>query len=699
MDKNRKNIEYSGQITVFLTLILLIMITFLTTAIQSARLSALQSYSERNVKLGLQGLFSQYARPMWDNYHLFMLESEDENYYTQEIEAYQGDISGSLFQKEGQTITIEDMTCFLDDNGAYFRKQMVDYMKYHIPETIVSSEANDIEERNKNSQTASLLDDQIELTQSQSAMDQSVQDIIWLIEGVKIENGYIKTANNFVKQLCNGEITPQQTGVHNEIIWEKIKSEYICYDQIPVQHCTRLIGVISQALNKIEKLESEAMTAASSIKVSKAKHASMDTSKLNSTGLQVLEEIQSFEQTYEEKGQESYQSIIRMKEQLQENQAILSEYLSKVYTEDAEEVREILKGYKTRNLVFDYSDFVLEEPVNPAESVKNSFSNGLLSLVLDEVSTISTKLYPDDLFFQNQEKDEESQEESQEVSSDKSCDTTMVEDISKAAKESQVNAASKTVVEVKNQILEIEYYLKHFSCYTERYSIDSEIDDSELSANAASDEKSVEHERPYRYELEFIAAGGETEKEALTNVLNRLLLQRSLSNFSYLFTRKDICEKAHLTAVALVGFSGMEALIQMTKFTILYMYAMAEAVIDIALMLEGKEVAVWKTEQTFLLSYEELYQFNRGLVKQKVENAVPLTGGITQSYKDFLKELLYLRAQERRLNNAASLIQKNLKELYYEDFSITNGVCSMNVSGIYAYKEMKEIHVNVNCGY
>lgn len=629
MDNSWKNSSAGGEITIFLTLMLLILLSFFATAVESARMSALEAFGERNLRLAVQSVFSEYCRPLWDQYHLFMLEGDSaETRLPSEFEKYQSEISGSFFKQEENMFNLASETPFLEEGGEAFLHQIKEYMKYHLADDYFSDEKSKAEEMEKVKADAEEQIEQLEEAEEKAEADQSLLKIIRLVEGAVIKNGKAVPESCFIKQICPQNINAYEVGIQNQVIWEAMKEEYLCYDEVSAGKCRKIIGLIDQALSEIEQLE--------------AKETGGGTA-----------------------GNESlYRQIIAMKPTLYSNRLVLEKYLQEKQEEDSVF---ILQSYQIRGLKFDYGDLYLKKTENPVETLKKSFGSNLISLVVEDEEAISAKKLPAPFLLlpTNQKERDFCREAMSDMESD---------DSKKVKKCFSLFSDKSAGNEVLEAALEVAYYQEHFANYNSK-------DEGQL-----------------HYEQEYIIAGGETEREALEMVLDKLLLERGMFNFMYLLTDKEKGEKAHLTALALVGFSGMEALVQIVKISILLGWAMAEAVIDLAILLQGKKLPLWKTKESFLLDYEELFSFGKPLVMKKAGNFSG-AAGVGNSYEDYLRGLLYIEKQEERINRSLALIEHNIKLSYFEDFSLQEGIIGVFVEASYCYAKNKTIHTAVNYSY
>ena len=81
----------SGQITVFVSMILMLLFAFLCVLMESARTAGARWYLQMAASSAMDSVFSQYHRELWDRYRLLFAEYET----GEEIEA---DFAGYCFR-------------------------------------------------------------------------------------------------------------------------------------------------------------------------------------------------------------------------------------------------------------------------------------------------------------------------------------------------------------------------------------------------------------------------------------------------------------------------------------------------------------------------------------------------------------------------------------------------------------------------
>ena len=73
------------------------------------------------------------------------------------------------------------------------------------------------------------------------------------------------------------------------------------------------------------------------------------------------------------------------------------------------------------------------------------------------------------------------------------------------------------------------------------------------------------------YEIEYILYGKNSDKQNLAEMTKELALIRSGFNMLYIMTDSEKKEEAYTWAVSLVGATGIEPLVKLVQYTIMYL--------------------------------------------------------------------------------------------------------------------------------
>ena len=179
------------------------------------------------------------------------------------------------------------------------------------------------------------------------------------------------------------------------------------------------------------------------------------------------------------------------------------------------------------------------------------------------------------------------------------------------------------------RILFQEYLMKYFGCYTEAK------EDSAL-----------------QYELEYLIAGGSTDKENLAEVATRLLAIREAANFIFIQADKGKVAESLTLATLLIGYSCNPILVRAVQEGILAAWAFAESVSDVKSLLNGERIPILKTSFQWSTEGKNLSRNQKFDSSKKCENGL--------DYRDYLRILLYLGSKNTQSLRAMDLMEQNL---------------------------------------
>jgi hypothetical protein len=203
--------------------------------------------------------------------------------------------------------------------------------------------------------------------------------------------------------------------------------------------------------------------------------------------------------------------------------------------------------------------------------------------------------------------------------------------------------------EIGERLLVQEYINDHFAKFSEK-------------------EEEIKGRKPsvLTYEREYLLYGNRSDKENLEAIIGRLILLRTLLNFTTILADKDIRGDARIIAGKLVGFLGLPILVTLTQGILMILLAFASALVDTRALLIGKEVAILKKKVE--LEFSDLLLLTRDNINKKAE-AYKENG---LSYNNYLSIFLCLTNQKKLTYRMMDLIQENIKIRYGTDFKLEN---------------------------
>lgn len=153
------------------------------------------------------------------------------------------------------------------------------------------------------------------------------------------------------------------------------------------------------------------------------------------------------------------------------------------------------------------------------------------------------------------------------------------------------------------------------------------------------------------YELEYMIIGKNSDEANLKGVIRRLLLMREAANLAYLEGNAQRRQEAVVIASALTAAVGHPELEIVVRQGILAVWAYAESISDVRILLEGGKVSLVKTDEQW---HTEISRLSSTVASAK--------GGQQQtglSYSHYLQLLMWTMPDQKLSERAMDMIEKN----------------------------------------
>jgi hypothetical protein len=212
--------------------------------------------------------------------------------------------------------------------------------------------------------------------------------------------------------------------------------------------------------------------------------------------------------------------------------------------------------------------------------------------------------------------------------------------------------AYRGVEEAGEILLLQEYLMEHYNNY---------------NASVLSDEM-----KALDYELEYIIMGKTADYDNLKAVLKKILLVRTAMNLFTLLSDKKSNEEARILAAGFVGFTGLPALVEITKMIVITVWAFAESLVDVKALLQGKTLPLLKKGSDIQVGLYDLFRFNKEFIKIKAESIKGNKTLVDLNYEGYLKLFLYMESRTNKSFRAMDLIQENIQLKYEDSFYMKN---------------------------
>lgn len=200
----------------------------------------------------------------------------------------------------------------------------------------------------------------------------------------------------------------------------------------------------------------------------------------------------------------------------------------------------------------------------------------------------------------------------------------------------------------------------------------------------------VKFNRCMSYELEYVIGKKSSDIENLRSVVTQLLVLRETVNFLYLTTDAEKVEEARWLAIGLAGVSMNSAIIETVTIALLTAWAFAESVLDVRALLCGKQIPLLKGADTWTLNLSDIAGINQGYIMAK-ESPRGL------SYKEYLGILLLFERDEDIAMHAMDVQEATvLKQYPLSGFKMDNSIIETRVEIGYNYHPIFLSFYNLN---
>lgn len=196
-------------------------------------------------------------------------------------------------------------------------------------------------------------------------------------------------------------------------------------------------------------------------------------------------------------------------------------------------------------------------------------------------------------------------------------------------------SGEKAVSKITAKMMIGEYLLEHFSSAT-----------------------SKESKGALHYELEYIYAGKQSDRENLNEVLKKLLLVRFAANYAYLQTSASKKSEAKAVSLALCSAALLPEAAEAAAQVILACWAYGESIVDLRALLKYCHVPLKKDDESWQLSLSGLMNFEEN---GKIGDGKDQKNG--WDYNDYLRMLLYLSNKTIIKYRALDLIELNINKI------------------------------------
>ena len=641
----------SGQITVFISMIIMILFAFLCVLMESARTAGARWYLQMAASSAMDSVFSQYHRELWDRYRLLFAEYES----PEEIEQdFAGFLLPYLETKNWYPMALEqtaaeEIVRATDGHGAYLEKEILDYMKYGVWKLDFEGDAvPELWDYEREAEAVT------EMAQSYRLRTRDVWKLERVLEDI---SGNLDRQRTFREQGLNSLSSYDGAGFRRE--------------------AERMIGELRKIPGLVRQYEKEADKLATVLASDRQEQNARADRFSAGTAAALEEEIQEYEAYIAEDGkrrQEIRDLDLSSAEQIQRLEALIElsyevEREIEEWEDDDDEdgdggepdyeslwrpVRNGLEGIVIPVLSFAHG-IQDKEKEGWLKQVEQLYQEGMLGLLVPDGHQISEKLASTAELPSHTESYEE-------------------------------GAGSGSMVD---HVLVNEYcgmFFSQFCSGAEQKNISEKrekrkglsktgTDPGETTGDGTKPEIQLETQaQVLDYEIEYLLFGNASDRENLSDAVHRLLAVRSGLNLIHILSDSGKREQARALAAVITGAGSITPLILVTTFFVMSVWALGEALMDVKGLLAGKKVVLLKTSEDWTLDVENLLVLGR-------DGTLEAGGGERGlSYLSWLKILLFVEPAVRQEYRIMDVIQLNLGQ-GKSGFRMRNGVYQVHMSG------------------
>ncbi len=631
----RKRVE--GQITVFISLIMMSMFALFGVLLESARTAGARWYLQTAAASALDSVFSQYHRELWDSYRILFAEYQDEGELAEDFSRFLKPYleTENWYPIKEERISVEELRRATDAGGMYFEAEILDYMKYGIWD--LDFDADTVQEMWSTAREAGTVKRTAERYRGHGR------------EALRLEKALEKIS----------ECLERQKGRKSEAV--------AClgrYDGPGFRReALRLIGELERMPGLVQEYEKQADNLASRLKQSWEEYEGARADCTEPVQQLLEQEIREYEAYVAEDGVRRLE--IKALSSLSKEQGLFVEQC----IQEAEEIEERIDNWEDDEEDDDGPDLnamwsPLKRKVDRMSVPELSFAHGVKDKEKEGWLNRVEAMYQSGLL-------ELVVPEGVSVSAGKAGSLELPSSL--AGTEGSRNQGRGLF----DHVLVNEYCGKFFWNFCGK----------ELKGKAFGEtgktrqEFSGPQETALSYEMEYLVGGAGSDQENLTKAVHRLLAVREGMNLIHILSDGAKRSAVRNLAMVITGAAAVTPLLLVTSFFIMSVWALGEALMDVRGLLEGKKVPVLKTEETWTLGIDQLLVMGQ-------DGSVESGGGeIGLSYLSWLKILLLMENRAIQEYRMMDLIQMNLM-LGQENFRMRNSVYQTGIRGEFLGKHV-----------
>jgi len=619
-----------GEITVFLSLTLVCILSLCMGLLESARTAGARLYLSMAANSAMASVMSQYNRNLWDMYRLLYLEYESEGAIERSFEEY---LNFYLEQENFYPMKLEEteitkLVTMTEDGGKALEDGILSYVKYRLPDIAadLSGLAEDVAEASKVGDFRTLFKVCREAGKKTRKLEKARRNLETAL-----------TDMEKLKEKAEDAAARERKGKFEDN-GKKLLKKLRNFSGLVDKYEEEILKISAHRSETGEQGSSEEMSGASGTNGAAAGGAAaMDSAAAGEMGLELaaygnveeaaremLAQYREMEQVLDDSRESLEEALEILKDgnsdegsddDFSEEDSEGEEEIDWDSIQECMEAVEIPEGSK--------SGAVDREKSAALDRLEEVLDGNWLSLVLPEGAKVSGKR----VSLKGSLAAGKSGAAERAAASGGDSWTAGLADQSGSVGEDR-SLLEKFLVQ--------EYIFLYFDSFL----------------GPCKDRKPLENQ-VLLYEQEYLLCGKSSDKENLEGTVERLLMLRGAMNLLYLIN--DAGKKSQADELALAVSGGNAPVQFILSFFILTLWALGEAIWDVRCLMEGGKVSFWKNEGTWKLGLEGLLALD--FLNGKAESN---TSG--SDYKDYLRILFFLENRQLKNYRMMDVIQWNVRK-------------------------------------
>lgn len=586
-----------GGITVFLSLILTCVCALTGGLFESARTAGSGWYMQMALNSSLDSLMSLYHRDAFEAYRLFLLEFEDKEGLEKEMEPYCRAYldAAAFYPLREDKLTVCGLTRITDEQGIHFEKEVLDFMKFGVWAQETDSGA--LEEWSKAMREAEQLGEITELYQENGRKILALEEAVDRIgDCLKRQKGYLKDADKALDQCRGGRFLSIASRLEAEL--------------------NRIPGLVEAYEREADRLKEELAASEETLKEKQG--------DLGAEALSLTEQEMASYRSYTDTEGERRRAVAAARTRAAQNKEILAEAVSK-----AREVQDYIDSWDS------------DDDDEPDEEA-----------LWSQVSVILNRIRVDDGFESGRVRDKKKMRVLETVSRMAGKDLLSV----CVPEGTKVSGAALDMRDLPSALVSVGAGSYEMSGIVLQDVLGSALF-TEYASRFFSSFR-TEKEGKTQYEKEYFLNGARSERDNLKAAVNRLVVVREALNLLHLFRDSSKRAEARTLALAITGAAGIAPLTEVVTFFILTVWAFAESVEDVKILMNGGKLSVMKTQEEWKVSLSGLAESGK-----RIWDKTPGSGdGRGLDYDGWLKLFFLIQDRVQLRYRMMDVIQNRIRE-------------------------------------